>query len=62
VGTYELGPVKELLSDGLDMGLYHIDTAAFYENEKEIGETLRAKGLPRGSYFVTSKLWYVPSL
>jgi diketogulonate reductase-like aldo/keto reductase len=58
VGTYELGPVKQIMYDALDMGLYHFDTAAFYENEEDIGHALREKKVPRDSVFVTSKLWY----
>lgn len=41
----------------LDVGYRHIDTAAAYGNEKEVGAALAASGLPREDYFVASKLW-----
>ena len=33
------------------------DTAALYENEKEVGDVLRASGIPREKLFVTTKLF-----
>ena len=39
------------------MGYRHIDTAEMYDNEREIGEGLRASGVPRGEVFVTTKVW-----
>jgi 2,5-diketo-D-gluconate reductase A len=41
----------------LEAGYRHIDTAAAYRNEKEVGAALAASGLPRQDYFVTAKLW-----
>lgn len=41
----------------LDAGYRHIDTAAAYRNEKEVGAALATSGLPREEYFVTTKLW-----
>jgi 2,5-diketo-D-gluconate reductase A len=40
-----------------DAGYRHIDTAAAYRNEKEVGAALAASGLSRRDYFVTTKLW-----
>lgn len=34
-----------------------IDTAAYYFNEKEVGEAVRQSGLKREELFVTTKLW-----
>lgn len=34
-----------------------IDTAMIYDNEKEVGEAIRASGLHRKDIFVTTKLW-----
>lgn len=34
-----------------------IDTAAIYNNERQVGEGIRASGIPRGQIFITSKLW-----
>ncbi len=41
----------------LDAGYRHIDTAAFYANEAEIGKAIRDSGLPRESVFLTTKVW-----
>ena len=34
-----------------------IDTAAFYGNEKEVGEAVRNSGVSREEIFVTTKIW-----
>jgi diketogulonate reductase-like aldo/keto reductase len=41
----------------LDAGYRHIDTAAFYANEREVGRALGASDIPRDEIFVTTKLW-----
>ena len=40
----------------LQMGYRHIDTAAFYGNEKENGEGLRASGVKREEVFLCTKV------
>ncbi|PPQ69216.1 hypothetical protein CVT24_000013 [Panaeolus cyanescens] len=40
-----------------EAGYRHIDCAWAYGNEKEVGEGIRASGVPRSEIFVTSKLW-----
>lgn len=40
----------------LELGYRHIDTAAMYRNEREVGRALRDSGVPRGEVFVTTKL------
>jgi len=42
----------------LDVGYRHIDTAALYANEADVGEAVRASHLPRDEVFVTTKLWH----
>ena len=42
----------------LRMGYRHIDTAQMYGNEREVGEGLRASGVPREEVFVTTKVWH----
>jgi 2,5-diketo-D-gluconate reductase A len=34
-----------------------IDTAASYDNEREVGAALRASGIDRTEMFITTKLW-----
>lgn len=41
----------------LKAGYRHIDAAAIYDNEAEVGTGIRASGVPRSEIFVTSKLW-----
>ncbi len=40
------------------IGYRHVDTAQAYENEREVGEGVRASGVPRGDVFVTTKVWW----
>lgn len=42
----------------LEAGYRHIDTAAFYENERGVGEAVRRSGLPRDDVYVTTKVWW----
>ncbi len=42
----------------LDAGYRHVDTAAMYANEQEVGEGLRSHGIARDDVFVTTKVWY----
>jgi 2,5-diketo-D-gluconate reductase A len=41
----------------LDAGYRHIDTAAAYGNESEVGQAVAQSGLPRGDVYLTTKLW-----
>jgi 2,5-diketo-D-gluconate reductase B len=40
----------------LEAGYRHVDTAAGYGNEREVGEAIRASGAPREEIFVTTKI------
>jgi diketogulonate reductase-like aldo/keto reductase len=44
------------VSDALGMGYRHIDTAAFYGNEAEVGEGLSKSGVARNEIFLTTKV------
>ncbi len=41
----------------LESGYRHIDTAAIYGNEQEVGTAILKSGIPRKEIFVTTKLW-----
>lgn len=43
--------------DALELGYRLVDGAAIYGNEREMGEGVRAAGLPRDDLFVTTKVW-----
>ena len=45
------------VAEALKAGYRSIDTAAFYKNEKGVGEAVRRSGLPRSDIFLTTKLW-----
>ncbi|MDR3107429.1 MAG: aldo/keto reductase [Bifidobacteriaceae bacterium] len=59
LGTYKIEPgvTADLVDQALRLGYRHIDTAAVYGNEAEVGEGLRRSGVPRQEVFVTTKLW-----
>jgi 2,5-diketo-D-gluconate reductase B len=48
----------ELVEAALHLGYRHLDTAQNYGNEREVGEGLRASGLPREDVFLTTKVWF----
>lgn len=41
----------------IEAGYRHLDTAAFYANEAEVGRAVREAPVPREELFVTSKVW-----
>jgi diketogulonate reductase-like aldo/keto reductase len=51
------GPAYDATLAALKAGYRHIDTAAAYFNEKDVGKAVRDSGIPREGIFVTSKLW-----
>ena len=57
-GVFQIDPKETAaaVTEALNTGYRHIDTAEMYENEREVGEAIRASGLDRGDVYVTSKL------
>ena len=51
------GPTYEAVLAALKAGYRHIDTAAAYMNEQDVGRAVRDSGIPREEIFVTTKLW-----
>ncbi len=47
----------DAVAEALKVGYRSIDTAAFYKNEKGVGEAIRESGIPREEIFLTTKLW-----
>lgn len=41
----------------LEVGYRHIDAAAIYQNEGQVGRAIKDSGVPRNEIFVTTKLW-----
>jgi len=48
---------ERIVSDALEVGYRHIDTAAIYRNEEGVGRAIAASGVPRDELFVTTKLY-----
>jgi 2,5-diketo-D-gluconate reductase B len=57
LGTWQLDDPAESVRHALELGYRHIDTARMYGNEREVGEGLRASGVPRDEVWVTTKVW-----
>jgi 2,5-diketo-D-gluconate reductase A len=57
-GVFQVDPgeTAPAVSEALEVGYRHIDTAEMYGNERGVGEAIRASGLDRGELYVTSKL------
>ncbi|MBO6289831.1 MAG: aldo/keto reductase [Alphaproteobacteria bacterium] len=51
------GSTYNAVKMALQSGYRHIDTAAAYFNEEEVGQAVRESGIKREEIFVTSKLW-----
>ena len=60
LGVYQV-PEGEMtfnaVLDALKMGVRHIDTAHAYQNERSVGNAVKASGVPREEIWITSKLW-----
>lgn len=59
LGVYQSAPedTAAAVEAALRTGYRHIDTAAAYGNEKQVGEGLRASGVPREDVFLETKVW-----
>src|SRR6201991_1038537 len=59
LGTWDLRGrnCARVVEQALRLGYRHIDTAEMYDNEREVGEGLRASRVPRNEVFVTTKVW-----
>lgn len=58
-GTWRLNgsECERGVADALAAGYRHVDTAAMYENEQEVGRGLRASGVDRSEVWLTTKVW-----
>jgi diketogulonate reductase-like aldo/keto reductase len=59
LGVYQSAPEEtaDAVATALELGYRHVDTAAAYFNEKEVGDGLRRAGLPRDEVFVETKVF-----
>lgn len=58
-GVYQTPPAETItaVESALRTGYRHIDTAAAYGNEREVGAAIRRSGLDRSDLFVETKVW-----
>ncbi|MET0700362.1 MAG: aldo/keto reductase [Mycobacterium sp.] len=58
-GVFQTPPEETITAvhAALDVGYRHIDTAAAYGNEREVGDALRRSGVPRDDVFLETKIW-----
>jgi diketogulonate reductase-like aldo/keto reductase len=59
LGVFQSPPEEttSAVAAALDAGYRHIDTAAAYGNEREVGDAVRASGLDRSEVFLETKIW-----
>ncbi len=57
-GTWQIpaNQARQAVSDAIETGYRHIDTALVYGNEKEVGQGIKDSGVKREDLFITSKL------
>jgi 2,5-diketo-D-gluconate reductase A len=58
-GVYQTPPDETVtaVQTALEVGYRHIDTAAAYGNEREVGEAIRRSGIARDEVFIETKVW-----
>jgi diketogulonate reductase-like aldo/keto reductase len=59
LGVFQTPPdvTSAAVEEALRQGYRHVDTAAAYLNEREVGEGIRRAGLARGDVFIETKIW-----
>jgi diketogulonate reductase-like aldo/keto reductase len=59
LGVFQTPPeeTRAAVEAALSVGYRHIDTAAAYGNEREVGEAIARSGVDRGEVFVETKIW-----
>src|SRR5215217_1407316 len=59
LGVFQTPPdvTTAAVEEALHLGYRHIDTAAAYANEREVGEGIRRSGIARDEVFLETKVW-----
>jgi diketogulonate reductase-like aldo/keto reductase len=59
LGVFQTPPeeTRDAVTAALETGYRHIDTAAAYGNERQVGEAVAASGVDRGEVFLETKIW-----
>lgn len=60
-GTAEIAPtLKEqtsIIGDAIEVGYRLLDTAQIYHTERGVGEAIKASGIDRDDFFISTKIW-----
>jgi diketogulonate reductase-like aldo/keto reductase len=59
LGVFQTPPdeTRDAVRAALAVGYRHIDTAAAYGNEREVGEAIHSSAVPRDDIFIETKVW-----
>lgn len=59
LGVFQSAPedTAAAVTEALRIGYRHVDTAAAYMNERQVGDGIRSSGVPREKIFVETKIW-----
>jgi diketogulonate reductase-like aldo/keto reductase len=59
LGVFQTPPeeTRAAVTAALDLGYRHVDTAAAYGNEREVGQAIHDSGIPRDELFIETKVW-----
>lgn len=59
LGVFQTPPeeTRAAVAAALDLGYRHVDTAAAYGNEREVGQAIHDSGVPRDELFIETKVW-----
>jgi diketogulonate reductase-like aldo/keto reductase len=59
LGVFQTPPdeTRQAVQAALSAGYRHIDTAAAYGNEREVGEAIATSGIDRSDVFIETKIW-----
>ena len=59
-GVFQVPDGKEtfdVVTNALNLGIQHIDTAHAYQNERSVGKAVKESGIDRKEMWITTKLW-----
>ncbi len=59
-GVFQVPDGKEtfdVVTNALNLGIRHIDTAHAYQNERSVGKAVKESGINRKEIWITTKLW-----
>ena len=58
-GVFQTPPDETVaaVTTALETGYRHIDTAAAYGNERQVGDAIRSSGVPRDEIIIETKVW-----